>query len=315
MAAISGVGSSGGYVPQRPSAAQLATNLFSKLDTNNQGFIDKSQLESALAQAAPAGGAPAGAPSADDIFSKLDGNNDGKLTKQEFTDGVQKLADQLNSQFNQSRVRRGGGEEQLSPDQVFSTIDTKNQGFIDKTELESAFQSVAPTGAASSADLTKQADALFAKLDGNNDGQVSRQEFSDAVVKVSGGNDGGGGAQHGHVRGGGPGGPGGAQGPGGPPPAGGRGDGDGGGGSTASTGSTSSSSGTNYDPADSNKDGKVSAAELAAYQATEAQKKADSGSAGQQNSNASILRTLFHLARAYAQQDAAAAQSGVSATA
>lgn len=303
MAAISGVGSSNAYVPQRPSPAQLADNLFSKLDPNGQGYIDKDTLQTALTQGATGSGGGKGAPSADEIFSSFDGNNDGKLTKQEFTDGVQKLSQQLDAQFNQSRVQRGGRGEPPSPEAIFSAIDTKNQGFIDKAELQSAFQSTAPNGAASTEELSKQADELFAKLDGDQDGKVSKQEFGDALAKV-GGPEGGRGA-------------GGPQGAGGPGGAGGP---QGAGGAQATT--SSSSSDSDYDPADSNKDGTVSAQELAAYQISQAQKQADAqgtaSSGSQDNSqdkNASILRTLFQLARTYGQQDGANAQNSLSTTA
>jgi hypothetical protein len=38
------------------------------------------------------------------MFKKLDGNGDGKLTKDEMSSGMKKLADALDSQFNQMRM-------------------------------------------------------------------------------------------------------------------------------------------------------------------------------------------------------------------
>jgi hypothetical protein len=44
----------------------------------------------------------------DDTFSALDGDSDGKVTKSELTEAMTKLSDQLNAQFDASRVGRGG---------------------------------------------------------------------------------------------------------------------------------------------------------------------------------------------------------------
>ena len=82
-----------------------ADSVFSKLDTKNQGYIEKSDLQSALSGA---DGSATQSDDLDDAFSALDGDGDGKVTKSELTDAMTKLSDQLNAQFDAARVNGGG---------------------------------------------------------------------------------------------------------------------------------------------------------------------------------------------------------------
>ena len=66
-------------------------------------------------------------------------------------------------------------------EKVFSLLDTKNQGFIDKDELTAALQKV-DQSASGSAPLT--ADDAFKQLDINGDGQITKQEFADDLKKM-----------------------------------------------------------------------------------------------------------------------------------
>lgn len=84
-----------------------ADSVFSKLDTKNQGYIDKSDLTSALSSVSGGDGTDTSG-DADDIVKALDGDGDGKVTKSELTDAMTKLSDQLNAQFDASRVNGGG---------------------------------------------------------------------------------------------------------------------------------------------------------------------------------------------------------------
>lgn len=89
------------------TVSKWADSVFSKLDTKNQGYIEKSDLQAALSNAGAAGNGK-GAVNVDDTFSALDGDSDGKVTKSELTDAMSKLSDQLNAQFDASRVAHGG---------------------------------------------------------------------------------------------------------------------------------------------------------------------------------------------------------------
>jgi hypothetical protein len=100
VASVTGSGSGSGI-------SNWADSVFSKLDTKNQGYIDKSDLTSALSSVSGGDGTDTSG-DADDIVKALDGDGDGKVTKSELTDAMTKLTDQLNAQFDASRVNGGG---------------------------------------------------------------------------------------------------------------------------------------------------------------------------------------------------------------
>jgi Ca2+-binding EF-hand superfamily protein len=95
------------------AVSNWADSIYAKLDTKNQGYIEKTDLQDALSKAgATSNGNGSGGQSVnvDDTFSALDGDSDGKVTKSELTEAMSKLSDHLNAQFDASRVGRGGGD-------------------------------------------------------------------------------------------------------------------------------------------------------------------------------------------------------------
>ncbi|WP_374496529.1 EF-hand domain-containing protein, partial [Vogesella indigofera] len=101
--AISSVGSS--YLPgmsgmgggpramKRPDGEQMASEIFSKLDTDNQGYLEASDFGS----------------DNEDLFSALDSDSDGKVSKSELSTRLKQLAEELDSQFNAMRSQGMGG--------------------------------------------------------------------------------------------------------------------------------------------------------------------------------------------------------------
>lgn len=93
-------------------ASQMATQLFSRIDTKSQGYIEKSDLASAFSQissrstssTSSASSSASASASVDDVFSALDSNSDGKVTKDEFASVLAQLQEQMDSQ----RVQGGG---------------------------------------------------------------------------------------------------------------------------------------------------------------------------------------------------------------
>lgn len=141
---------------QRPDPSKMADKLFSKLDTKGQGYIEKSDLQSAFDQVSAKS---ASSPSVDDVFSTLDGDGDGKVTKQEMSDSVQKLADQLDSQFHSMRMSgKGGG--------------MGGMGGMSKSDISSMADST--TGSASQ--MLNTLAQNFDEADTNQDGKISAQE-------------------------------------------------------------------------------------------------------------------------------------------
>ena len=147
---------------QRPEPSKMADNLFSKLDTKGQGYIEKSDLQSAFDQVSSKNASGAGA-SVDDVFAALDGDSDGKVTKQEMSDSVQKLADQLDSQFQSMRMGKGGGMGMMGG--------MAGAGGMTKGDISSMADS---TG--NSAQMMDSLLANFDASDTDQDGKISAQE-------------------------------------------------------------------------------------------------------------------------------------------
>jgi len=113
------------------SVSNWADSVFSKLDTKNQGYIEKADLASALGATGEDGADQS--VDLDDTFSALDGDSDGKITKSELTDAMTKLSDQLNAQFDASRVAgemQGGQPPGPPPDSADSADGSSDSGTL-----------------------------------------------------------------------------------------------------------------------------------------------------------------------------------------
>lgn len=160
---VSSIGSS----MQRPDPSQMANKLFSKLDTKNQGYIEKSDLQSAFNQI-PGSSNSGNTASVDEVFKQLDGNGDGKVTKDEMTDSLKKIADQLDSQFNSMRT---SGKSGMPPPPPPSSGKSDSGDGLTKDQLTSISKETGSTDSK----LTNLINN-FDKADTNKDGKVSIQE-------------------------------------------------------------------------------------------------------------------------------------------
>ena len=68
---------------------------------------------------------------------------------------------------------------------LFSRLDTSGQGYIQKSDLQAAFDSISSSSSSSSSGSASSVDDLFSKLDSDADGKVTKQEFSDVLAQVS----------------------------------------------------------------------------------------------------------------------------------
>lgn len=165
---VSSIGSS----MQRPDPSQMANKLFAKLDTKNQGYIEKSDLQSALNQISGSSISD-NTSNVDEIFKQLDGDSDGKITKDEMSSGMQKLADQLDSQFNSMRTSGKGGQGMgsMPPPPPPSSGKSDSGDGLTKDQLTSISKETGSTDS-KLANLVEN----FEKADTNQDGKVSMQE-------------------------------------------------------------------------------------------------------------------------------------------
>jgi len=143
----------------------ISHDLFSKLDTKKQGYIDKSELQQAFSSISGSSDTS----STDQLFAKLDGNSDGKITESELSTGMQSLGEALQSQLRQSQASGGGmpmgpppgmdagGSDGMTKDQITSIANDSSTDSTAKAKLTA---------------LAKNFDAA----DTNQDGKVSAKE-------------------------------------------------------------------------------------------------------------------------------------------
>lgn len=151
----------------RHDPSRMASTVFSKLDTKGQGYIEASDLQSALSQISSTSSASTESDSAA-LFKALDGNSDGKVTESEFSSSMQKLADALDSQAFSSRM---AGAMPPPPPRPSGGDDA---GFT-QDELNSQLEEIGSTDSTRSALISKVAEN-FEAADTNGDGKVSASE-------------------------------------------------------------------------------------------------------------------------------------------
>lgn len=164
----------------RPDPSQMASKLFSKLDTKGQGYIEESDLQSAFSQVFSSTGSTSSSSDASSLFSALDSDSNGQVTESEFSSSVQKLADALDSQAFGSRMAGGmggvggpGGAGAMGgmPPPPRNEDDA---GFT-KDQLSSQLEEIGSTDSERSS-LISDVVANFEAADANGDGKVSRAE-------------------------------------------------------------------------------------------------------------------------------------------
>ena len=169
---ISGIGqlnwSSGTTaMPARPSPAEM----FAKMDTNGDGFVDKAEFTAFGKQmAAKMGKADKSA----ELFAKIDTNGDGKISQSEN--------DAFASQMQAARAQRHHGAGGNLED-MFAKMDTNGDGSVDKTEFEAFIQQMA-NQADSQANSTNKSNDLFSQIDTDGDGKISKSESTTFAAKM-----------------------------------------------------------------------------------------------------------------------------------
>lgn len=91
------------------SSTSSISQLFAKIDTKSQGYIEKSDLASAFSQIGSSSNSDS--TSVDDVFAALDSDSDGKVTESEFSTTLAKLKEELDSQFSSMRMGGFGGAQ------------------------------------------------------------------------------------------------------------------------------------------------------------------------------------------------------------
>lgn len=151
---------------QKPDTAKMAEDLFSKLDTKGQGYIEKSDLQTALNKVS--GSDSSSSSSADDLFAQLDGDGDGKVTQSEMQATLEKLASELDGPFPRMRMQ---GQGDMPPPPPGGQDD---QG-LTKDQLVGLSDELSASDSERSQSLSDLA-ANFDAADSNGDGKVTASE-------------------------------------------------------------------------------------------------------------------------------------------
>src|SRR3989339_271534 len=177
-----------GSVDTSSLMSQMAAKMFKRLDTNEDGGIDKTELQAMLDKGKKQG------PSVDEIFEKMDTNKDGDIDKTEM----------------QAMVDQGGGRGP-SVDEIFEKLDTNGDGKIDEEENAEALKNAPPppppemsdnsenSGDAitaliqalsrsdddeSSSLVSKLADTLLEHLDADGNGNIDKDELVSSLKEA-----------------------------------------------------------------------------------------------------------------------------------
>lgn len=141
------------------SSSQMS-QLFSRLDSKSQGYLEKSDLASAF------GAISGGDDSAvDEVFAAFDTDSDGKVTESEFASTLSKLQEELDAQFGQMRMQGGMPPPPPPAGDAGFTLD----------ELESQLAGIGDSDS-ERAGLIADIVANFEAADSDGDGKVSFRE-------------------------------------------------------------------------------------------------------------------------------------------
>jgi Ca2+-binding EF-hand superfamily protein len=129
----------------------LQEKLFTKLDANGDGGINKTELSEFMSFAAQSSGGQATTDSSA-LFSSLDSDGNGAISQAELSDGVKTLFDQLRTQLMTATKEASETTSVKKPDteELFSTVDANGDGLIDQDELGSFMAANPPPSGADS---------------------------------------------------------------------------------------------------------------------------------------------------------------------
>lgn len=140
-------------------SSQITNNIFSKIDTSNQGYIGKSEFTDAMEKS----NSNDQTTDAQALFDSIDADSDGKITKSELSTKIESLLSQLDSSMQGTGRGHGMGRPSGMGDEAGIT---KEQA----TELASSTDNKKPSS------IMSEISENFDEIDTDKDGKVSREE-------------------------------------------------------------------------------------------------------------------------------------------
>lgn len=155
--------------------SSMASRMFSRLDTKQQGYLEKTDLADAFSKISNSDSAAANT-GIDDVFTTLDGDSDGKVSENEFSSALSKLRDELDSQFGQMRMQQGmPGQGPQGMAGQRPPPDGGQDGGFSKDQLSSQLQEIGSSDSQRSSLISSIVDN-FDQADSNGDGKVNHEE-------------------------------------------------------------------------------------------------------------------------------------------
>ena len=165
----------------RLNSAQMAEELLSAADADNDGSVSKEEFTSMLQ------GLESSAESdiADGLFKQLDTNGDSVLSNEETVSAIDTLLEQIRQSMSNGNeignmpppppnAGHAGGAEEL-----MSAMDTNDDGSIDRSEFATALQRM---GGSDSSDVTERIEAMFNEADSDGNGSINQDELETVIA-------------------------------------------------------------------------------------------------------------------------------------
>ncbi len=115
------------------STEDFISQMFSKIDENEDGTIDEDELAQMVAMG------PEDSPSTEELLSQLDTDGDGTISETEFDEGAQANQQVMGPPPPPPPQEASETEETES---IFSQLDTDGDGTISETEFDTAMNSI-----------------------------------------------------------------------------------------------------------------------------------------------------------------------------
>lgn len=183
-----------------PSASSVASQIMQVADTDGDGSLSLSEVETALGQSSGAdstSGADSSTGGLAQAFSQIDTNGDGEISQQELTNALQAQSGSQGAQGPQGGPQGahhghhhhgGGGGGGLSgvggsdttsstdlADTLMGQLDQNGDGTLSLSEIENTL------GVSSTSSDASGLSSAFESLDSNGDGQLSTSEISAGI--------------------------------------------------------------------------------------------------------------------------------------
>ena len=169
---ISGIGNTSAF-----------SQLFSRLDSKGQGYLEKSDFASAFSAIGESDES-----SIENVFAALDGDSDGKVTESEFSSTLSQLQQELDSQFAQMRMQGMAGQGPQGMAGGMPPPPPPNDAGFTEDELTAQLEEIGDSDS-DRASLISDIVANFEAADTDSDGKVSFQEAMAYKNEQSGSSD------------------------------------------------------------------------------------------------------------------------------